>query len=60
MRASSGGRGEENFDMYSAKAPHGRAGGGDGGASCGEAPTNTSSTHQIFPILYGGTWSVTI
>ena len=50
---------KRKFD-YLAKAPHGRAGGGDGGASCGEALTNTSSTHQIFPILYGGTWSVTI
>ena len=45
--------------MYSAKAPHGRAGGSGGRASCGEAPTNASSTHQIYPVLYRGTWSVT-
>ena len=45
MRASSGSREEENFDLYSAKAPHGRAGSGDGGTSCGEALTNASSTH---------------
>jgi hypothetical protein len=32
--------------LYSAKAPFGRADGGDDGASYGEAPTNASSIHQ--------------
>ena len=49
MRASSSSREEENFDLYSAKAPHGRAGGSGGRASCGEAPTNASSIHLNYP-----------